>query len=74
MKNRLFTAARSFIYGALSFAACGFLMQWPFIGYEKISYEFIFSLSLVGGASFVVSYVSGAILIHFIKDLAYGHS
>lgn len=49
-------------------------MQWPFIGYEKISYEFIFSLSLVGGASFVVSYVSGAILIHFIKDLAYGHS
>jgi hypothetical protein len=62
------------LYGALLFAAFGYLMDLPYQDQYGVSYKLISYLALAGGGSFLVSSISCKILYEFIRDLIHGNN
>lgn len=72
MKQRVLVGLRFFLYGLVCFAGLGLFLQWPNIEITTVSYKLIGYLGLAGGASFVLSYLAGTILVNLFKDLISG--
>lgn len=72
MKYQLYTHFRIAIYGAVFFAALGYLMQLTQLFSEAFFLRLIGYLSLAGAVSFSVTYLAGLVLINLFKDLVYG--